>query len=278
MRLLYQFITTFWTWLQTLKSFRRPLLLIPFLAYGALEVLLILALLSFYTSPFKFFLPPLYTHFFGERALHYPDVFLLLPDLFARASLVFGVIFGPLLLGFATRAFADYYVADKFSLSESFRVCLRKFPSLFVISVFSTVAVIGAGIFGGFVGRDIIAKVFSSWPLIIAVRFIIAVAIEALLIYAVAFVVLRNENLLKGILFSIRKAALNPVASWLLVAVPVLLYYPVRFASSRSALLVQKFNPEIVAAVLIGGVILTVFSNFILVGGITRYFLIEEER
>jgi hypothetical protein len=30
--------------------------------------------------------------------------------------------------------------------------------------------------------------------------------------------------------------------------------------------------------VLLAGIVLTVFTNYVLVGGITRYFLIEEEK
>jgi len=276
-RFLYQFVTTFWIWLQALKTFRKPALVLPFIGYGLLEIVLVLGLSSFYASPLDRFLPALLQRFFGDRVLHYPDIYVYLPQIFARSSIVLGVVVGPILLGAATKLFADHFVSAKFSLAEAMRLSFRKYPSLLVVSIVTTAAVLGASELGRIVASDFVGRVVPNWRLVAMVRFAISIAAEVIFVFAVAFIVLKNEGLLKGMLLSIRKSVRSPIAAFLLVAVPVLLYYPVRMASSRSGMLVRRFNPEIVAAILIAGVVLTIFTNYVLVGGVTRYFLIEEE-
>src|SRR4030042_4575140 len=78
---------------------RHKKLCIPFVSFFAFELLSLIILYYSPRQPFRvIFGPPIKT-FWGERFLHYPFFFMLLPKLLSTARMVLSVFIGSLTAG-----------------------------------------------------------------------------------------------------------------------------------------------------------------------------------
>ena len=87
-----------------LRRLLRPRLWVPWLALGLIQTGLLVKL-AFAAHPWVSpFFAPLVVRLAGERALHYPDLFLALPGLYSRIDLVIAALPGAIVFGAASQA------------------------------------------------------------------------------------------------------------------------------------------------------------------------------
>ena len=67
------------------------------------------------------------------------------------------------------------------------------------------------------------------------------------------------------------------VPTFVLVALPAVLLYPLGFLTSRSDLFLNKFRPEALAGIILLQIFLELLFGFLLVGAITRIFIYQTE-
>src|SRR5512145_2796624 len=95
----------FWTWKQTLRSWRKPITFVPLGLYATLQILLLVGLVFYMYPPFSFVFLPLHRLLFGEAALHYPNNFIVLPNLFELLNIILGGIMGIIVIAYSTLLF-----------------------------------------------------------------------------------------------------------------------------------------------------------------------------
>jgi len=97
------------------------------------------------------------------------------------------------------------------------------------------------------------------------------------LIYAAAWVLLRNEHAFKAVADSCRLTLATFVPTVVLVGLPAVLMYPLSFLDSRGDLFVTKFRPEAVTGLMLVQIVLELLFGFLLVGATTRIFIYQTE-
>jgi hypothetical protein len=240
----------------TIQSFQKnPKIYLPFAIFALIEFM---ALMLIYLSPrvpLRALLGPPISAIWGEKFLHYPVNFLLLSKLAYYSRMFLSVVFSSLLTGLAVA------MTYKKPLSSVY----KKYVSLFLIVLIMTAIVF----FGVKVITSSLLKYFYAgnskflflgpdmWfgPILTVLNFVVAIFVQALFTYAIPILIAGDQKLFKAILQSFVVFKRYFLVSLFLAGLPMLFYIPVVFLYSNTALLIDKFFPEVILLVAILSVI-----------------------
>ena len=266
-----------WLWMQCFKSMRSINTFVPFFLYAIIQVLLLFSLLNFATSPFSNLFVPIIRKLFGEPALHYPNFFLILSPLYSQINIILSGFIGIIIIGMATYIFAGTFNGESYKLGQSFKITLPKYGMLFIIWIIET-----ALMFVMIVGvpkllNSLLQPSYRMSQIFELVGLLLAIAIASIFAYTTVLIILDKQKLFKSIAktFSIFKK--NAVTSFILVALPTLLYFPINYFTRKAPILVTKFSPESIVILLGAGILISFFSSYFMIGSITRFYLLLSE-
>lgn len=246
---------------------RHKGLYLPFVIFFVFELL---ALIILYSSPrqplITIFGPPIKT-FWGERFLHYPFFFMLLPKLLSHARMVLSVFIGSLTAGLAVIIAGNIYNMQAVKFSASLKSAIRKYVYFFLV-------ILAISLLFYFSQRGVtvlLAKYFLSgrsqllflgartWlgPGLVIITFLLALIIQAALIYSIPILCYDNKNILKSLAGSVVFFGKNFFASILLVGLPMLLYVPIILLNANVRFLINDVFPESVAVVSSFGIVIS---------------------
>lgn len=252
----------------------RPLPIVPLAVYMLIQSLVLFLVVNFHLPGLVDVLAPAIRGLFGEAALHYPALFVVLPDLLGVSNIVVGALIGVYLWGVAVRLAARALAPD--AAQDAWGASRRRYGQLFlaqlpVVAIALLLYFLPQAVFGGTELRGNALR---------AVRYGIlgsGVAVEAVFLMAPMAVVLEGRNARRAIGRSFAFFRSNPVAALLVVGVPTLLHFPWMYVYRRSHSIVERFAPETVAIVVWTEILFYMVTNFILVVAATRAFLVAEE-
>src|SRR5262245_48187739 len=229
-------------WRSVLPALARPALWWPFLMIAAVEGAVLSLLVGFHQPPVQFLGIPLVRLLGGEVALHYPDFFLRLPLMYARADMVMSVIVTSLGYGAATLLFARRFGFEPGETAG--RAALRRAPALFLVTAITVAGLWGLGRIGEAVARDLLLNSrIVRWGTR-AGLLCGDILIQSLMAYASAWVMLQGHRALPALRDSVRVTVRTFLPTVLLVAIPILLLYPLNYLAQRADLVVLKLRPE----------------------------------
>jgi len=233
----------FSVYLEGLKSFRKPLLWLPFLLYTLAQFLLLLALVYFYTPLISFVFVPMIKRFMGEFVLHYPAYFLFLPKIFSRANLLLGGILGIISFGWATYLFFSYFLSEKrIELAEGLKVTFSKYLLLLGIWAIETAVLLGWFFFVSRVGRGFLEGSFKKELAFEVLSFGTGVLFYGLFAFAVPAIILSGRNIISALGLSVSIYKRNFFSTYLFVLLPNLLSLPFTFINRNSSFLILSFR------------------------------------
>lgn len=275
----------------TVKSLKRhPALFVPFVIFLICDLISIAALYLAPRAPFiKIFGPPIRT-FWGERFLHYPLNFLLLPKLTSLARMGLSVIIGSLLTGVAVAIMYDIYNKKKPKLGSAFGVALKKYLYLFIIVALFTllfyflVKLIPKGLVYYFIAgrhKQLLFLGINFWlgPFLLLVNFLLAIFIQAAFIYAIPLLIIEKEKLLKSIWKSFVLFKNLFIPTLILVTLPTLLFVPIVILQQKNAFLVYRVFPEIVLLVsILNAALSALVIDCLMTVSTTVLYLLQKEK
>jgi hypothetical protein len=263
------------SWKNCLHSVRQGRAFLIFFLYAAAQLSVLFMLMNYAYEPFSPFLVPLIERAYGESALHYPNNFLALPSLFNWASIILSGFVGVSVVATATGLFASIYKEKQLQLGRSFKQSLPKYFILLVVWLIETMVLLA--VFALIPQVMLKLQVYSNLVLHGA-TFAVSVFFGGLFAYTTANIILAQEGILPAIRKSFSLFIKSPLVTMLLIAIPNLLRFPLDFLSGKPLLIIDKFNPEIVGVVIGLSILVSVFSNYFMIGTITRFFLIAKEQ
>ncbi len=223
----------------------QPAILVPFLIFAVIELCFLTALYFFPRQPFVTVFGPPVRVFFGERFLHYPDNFLLLPQLAAFSRTLLYVVAGSLLEGVAVALVKQAYTGES-PRGSAFLFAARRYGALASVSFLVSLA---------FLAAVRLQAAFLSLSLFL---FILNVAtgvlIQAFFIYAVPVIVIEGRGTVPAMFRSFRLFCKKPLETLLLVTAPVLAYVPIMIFQYKTPFFVSA-NPESVFLIAAAGTV-----------------------
>jgi hypothetical protein len=252
-------------------ALRSPSILIPFLAFGLLQVVIVVLLAFFAVPPFSTLMFPVVRALGGDAALHYPTHFVLLPSLYQRIYLPLAATLGFLLWSYGAWLMVGHHEAAERIPGRSFRAA---WPGIILIGmVFVVVTVVlgrGFGWLTSHAPRAVPGRVFT-----LAGIALIA-SVQALMLYAPIVLRIRGGGAVSALRASARYARHNFAATAMLVTTVLVVHTPLDALIANADSIATQFRPEAVFQLMIGSIVLEVMTAFLLFAGAVGLALPEE--
>ncbi len=262
-----------WSLQASISRLFRFSIWVPFLMVGALQLLLLEILLSFHRPVVMSVALPLVTWVGGQGATHYPFFYLALPSVFARVNIAVAVLASSWSVGAGTLLFARSYGQET---AAPYAEARRRYGALVVVAVLEAALSIGIFLVAGGLPRDYHSAAAVRWGARLAPVAVFAL-VETFLIFTSPWIVLGGRGPFAAIGRSVRTAGRRFLPTFGVVLLMVLLNYPLDYLSQRSDLFYGKFNPELLAWVLVLEIAAAAILGFLLTGAVTRLFLWDRE-
>lgn len=251
---------------QSIKS--NPVLFVPFAIFAAFEFITLIIVYLAPRMPLKLLLGPPIRALWGERFLHYPLNFILIPKLTGLARIGLTLILGSFLTGVAVLLIYNVYRYNKISLKSAFNLTLKKYVSLFAIVLFFTFIfylldiiisklLIRYFIFGHHAKLLFLGPKLWFGPILACLNFMLAVTVQSAFVYAIPILLIEGETLTKAILKSFALFKKFFIKTIVLVGLPMLAYIPIIVLQSDPAFLIDRLFPEAVLFVAIFSLIIS---------------------
>jgi len=273
MDLVQQFNTLIWSWSETLSALRRRVALAPLLVYSAAQLAVLAMLVYFAYPPFASTIAPLIRWRLGEAALHYPTCFLALRASFGQADVVLSVFLGSAATAAAVWLFASYYTGGDDRAGDGWREALRRYVPVAVAVLLTTVLVQLVSRMPTTLWGHLADARPSRFRMIRMAAIAVVLAVQALFVYVIPYIILARRRLGGAIGGSIALAFKNPITTYLIVAVPTVLELFPAWLARNGTTIAYRFAPEGLTAVLVVWVIVILYTTFFTVGAATRFFL-----
>jgi len=252
-------------------AFRQILqvpLWVPWLALGALQLAVIGGLWWFAHPTISWLLAPAVRAMAGEDALHYPNLFRWLPELYGRFDLVVGALAGAVVTGQSTALFAAWFSGQPLRPGEGMRRGVSRAGALILANLPLTLLVLGlSSVFNGWLEhRQGPALLIRVAPL---VTLGMAVILQAFFLWVNPLLMLGGRSLV-GALTALPRAATRGVWTALTLAVAATVpLLPIQMLARGSDQIVARGSPELVGWLVIAQALIALATGFVLTGGAT---------
>lgn len=267
-----------WLWMQCFRSMRNLRTFIPFLLYAILQGFVLYSLVNFVDTPFANFLIPLIRELFGEPALHYPSFFFVLAPLYNQINIVLSGLLGIVIIGMATHIFAVNFRKDSSTLGQALKNTMPKYGVLFVIWILESALTLAMIIGVPQILNKLLQPEYSMSRLIELGGLLLGIGISSIFAYTTALIILDRQKLIRSISQTFLIFKKNAFTTFLLIAVPTFLYFPISYLSRKTDVLISKFSPEIIAVLLGTGIFISLLLSYFQIGSITRFYLLINEK
>ncbi|HYM80512.1 MAG TPA: hypothetical protein VEY91_03750 [Candidatus Limnocylindria bacterium] len=259
-------------WQSLAYAFRqlfRPRLWAPWWLLGVVQIGVVMSLWWFAHPALSWLMAPLLYRLGGEDALHYPNVFRMIPSLYSTAELVISALLGSLAAGVATALFASQL--SRISASRpggGFGRALRRALPVIVVNLPLNLLVIALAL-----GLETLVQSRASSVIVQRLAHVIALGgallLQAFFIYGTALVVLGGRSVREA-LAELPRAAVNGYwAALFLGLIAILPSLPLQELARHTNVIVDRGSPELVGWLAVTQIALALLTSFLLTGSVT---------
>lgn len=251
---------------------RHKSLMLPFFF---LYVCNILALVTLYLSPRKplaaIFAPPI-RKIWGEKFLHYPHNFLLLPKLYNYAHLAISLTIGLLITAIFVNAFQRMYANPQAKLSIKIYIgsliyAVRRYFALLIL--FGVIY----GISYAILKEIATLTTVHSFSIQITATFFVGVCLQTIFACVIPALIVSNVGIAQAMKNNFLILKKKGLAIFLAVLVPSFLYGIIYSIKYFTPYFLSNFEPEIMLALLSISAFFTTVVDFYITGYCTTIYL-----
>ena len=257
---------------RSLFALRRPATWLPWLPLAAAGALLVALAWNFAHPLLSPLMVPWITRVAGEDALHYPGLFAALPLWFAKSNLVPQMLLGPLAIGAGVVVFAQLFRGLPVRPASALAAALARWPML-VLAQLPFHALIAALTLGlapwlGEHKHGLVIRLFARVAILGG-----ATLAETLLFFVAVLIMVTGRGLFEA--FAEIPGALMRgfVAAVVLGCIPVVTRLGLQALETRSATIVTRGVPELVGALTLADIALSLLAWYVLAGAATMVYL-----
>lgn len=245
--------------LQTLR--KKPAVYVPFIIFALFELFLLLLVYLAPRMPVRIFLGPPIKTLWGERFLHYPLNFLLLPKLASLSRMVLSIFLGSLTTGIAVAILYQKEIKSVLKKYALLFLTVLFTTALFYVSTKTAVLLLAKYFMAGHSKLLFLKTGLWMGPILTVLNFTAAIFAQALFVYVIPKLIISNENFIKTILGGFVFFQKHFILTLTLVGLPMMLYTPIIILNQNALFLMNKVYPEFLLWVAVLG---TVISSFII--------------
>ena len=257
---------------RTLRRLGRGAPWAPFTFLAAAQMLVVLLLVGFAHPAVSWFMAPLLRRRGGEALLHYPNLFRVLPALYGPLDLVIGATLGAVVIGAATRIFANDFGGHKAAPLAATASAFRRAPALIIASLPFNLIVFALSFGVDWLmqsrGSAALTRRFSDLAVLG-----VSIVVQSVFFYVVCEVMLAHRGPF-GALAAVPRAASRgfwaALVIGILTALPLL---PLEFLAAKSGLIVDRGRPELVGWLMLLQIAIGLVLWFVLAGSATLVYL-----
>jgi hypothetical protein len=277
MRIVQQLNALIWSWGETLKSFAGRVAFAPFAIYAGVQLLVVLSIAGFAYPPFSWAMAPVLRWRFGEQALHYPNNLFALRPALGQFDMFLWVLLGTLLSGAAAYVFASHFAGRREPFAAGWRAAARRYLALVAVGAIVMAATQLIAQAPQALWSRLIEESPMRFRLVRMVSIGLVVAVQALLVYAVQYIVLQERRILPALAGSLKLAFRSPVTTYMIVGVPAALELVPLWLSRKSPVIAYQLSPELLIAVMVIWIAVIFVSAYASTGAATRFFLLATQ-
>lgn len=264
---------------------RYPKLLAPFFVMGGLDALVLLVAYLAPRQPFNEVLAPPIRAFWGERFLHYPSNFFVLPKLYEYGHILILAGIGVVMLGTAIGMLAQANRGRPPQFWANAWQATKRYVTLFWVwlvgFVLVTLVIKGLRLLV-FTAYDTTLKAsLPPRPLMLEVvlwlSILGALAIEALWIYALPVAMLEGQRWWRSVVASCRLSGQLFVPTFLLVLLPSTLIFSITVLKQQLGSLMRHVAPEVTLWVLALGVVYAIVVQWAVTTSTAVMYLVQKD-
>lgn len=242
-----------------------PTIGILFLLIAFFDFLALVVLFYAPSEPVSLVIAPVIRTFWGERFLHYPENFVLLPKLLNHAHFLILSLFGISVTGIAIKKIEAHAEGNTLSVLSAVGPVFKKYFSLLVVWL----AFYGFFMFSlKHILRQLPPNVWAQ----LAGGFCVGIVIQSLFAFLLPSLLISGRGLFRdlweGMLTGVRHFLLTSS----LIAVPMVLIVTLSFFKAMAPLMV-RFYPEMVLWVLAAGIIISMIVDLLVTTSTTLLYL-----
>jgi len=258
--------------LHTAADLRRGALWVPLLVLGAVQLAVVELMWWFAHPAVSWFMAPLLSRLAGPEVLRYPNVFRVMPGLYAQVDVVLGAVVGSVMVGAATMLFAAHARGQSPQVGEALGSAWKKALTLIVVNLPFNLLVVALsyGLEWWIAQRGSGAMVQR---LSYGVVLLGSVTLQAFFFYVAALVMLEGRGVV-GTLAALPHSWARGFWAALLVGTLLLIpLLPIHLLSGNSSMLVDRGSPELVGWMVVIQWALGLVLWFLLAGTSTVLYL-----
>jgi hypothetical protein len=252
-------------WIFALRSLRRPQVREPFFIVGGLQLILLLALGNFHSVALAGFMAPVVRALGGEAALHYPDHFWALPEIYRSATTVLGILFTYTAWGVATLRFAG----EHGTWQEGF----RRAPALMAVAVFATGTPWLITSLFDLIPTDITLRTTNIRLGLQGIELLMIVITKSLVAFAIPFILLLGMPFAEAVTRSAKLLRHSWLTIFAMIAIPMAILFPSTFFMFEMDMSAKGMRPEGVGLLLTANIVIRLCFDSLVVGGVTAIFI-----
>jgi hypothetical protein len=275
MNWLFKLNNFFRIWGTTFRAMGKLKIWLPLLVLLILQLLLLFQLVRFYQPHVSWLMVPIFKLIASERALHYPQFYLALPYLYNLFSLVLIGFFSIFANAVVIWLLSSHFLGKTISLKEAWRNTKSRFGHLFLIWVFNTLAAALVLILPGVIFSDWMSGSPRRTFFLQAASFGAGVLVSGFFAYCYNAILLSGDSWLKSLTTNFQIFQRNFFSTCFFIAVPGLLSWGYGILTSNTPLIISKFRPDIVPALLVIGSLINTLVVLWILGSLARLFLYE---
>ncbi|MFH1413950.1 MAG: hypothetical protein ABIG56_03810 [Candidatus Omnitrophota bacterium] len=253
---------------KTITAIRKyPFIFFPFLLYALLQAIALVIIYIAPRDPFNKILAPPIRTFWGERFLHYPTNFILLPKLFSIAQFGLAVIIGSLITGLVVALVLNIFDKRKPGLRQGLFTAVKRYIPLILITFlvlalfrFSTKFIVFLLTKYFLAGHERLLFLGGRlWfgPLLLLTNFACAILIQALFIYSIPVLIIERKNFITSLFRGVILFKRWFMQSLILVGLPMFAYLPILLLQFKTSYLINNFSPESILLVTSLGIVVS---------------------
>ncbi len=255
-------------WKQTFSMFKEnPKVVVPFFIVGFMNALALFVIYLAPQRPVSIVLAPIIRAFWGEQYLHYPVNLSLVPKLYYFANILIDTTIGVLMTGLAIGLVKDAYFDDESEKFSNFWFSIKKYLSLvtvwLIIFGFSLLFTKLMGSIGFINSNPFLSAVVNYFGVIL---------VQLFFLYPMVAIVIDKIGIFRALGVNFVFLFKNFIYSFLLVAIPALLYIPVLVLQNNMQTLMKLFSPDVIVFVLgVGIFVILLINSLITVAPVILY-------